>query len=166
MFNGYEIWKPDVEKCSRYRITNAAGSMCGRCMKTCPYNLEGIMKERPFLWSAMNIPWTRKWLARLDDQLARGSINSRKKWWWDLDTDDNGRVIPAKRTNARNLTFKEIRPSNDKLACYPSESVPEPITVEPSPLDRKAGIIAYERAPSVDVYKQTVDPGVLSTKPS
>lgn len=91
---------------------------------------------------------------------------AEKKWWWDLDTDDNGRVISAKRTNARNLTFKEIRSSNDKLACYPSESVPEPITVEPSPLDRKAGIIAYERAPSVDVYKQTMDPGVPSTKPS
>ena len=30
MFNGYEMWKPDVEKCARYRITNAAGSMCGR----------------------------------------------------------------------------------------------------------------------------------------
>ena len=166
MFNGYEIWKPDVEKCSRYRITNAAGSMCGRCMKTCPYNLEGIMKERPFLWSAMNLPWTRKWLARLDDRLGRGAINSRKKWWWDLDTDDNGRVIPAKRTNARGLTFKEIKPSNDKLACYPSESVPEPIIVEPSPLDRKAGIIAYERAPSVDAYKQAMGPGVPSAKSS
>jgi ferredoxin len=38
MFNGYEIWKPDVEKCGRYRLTNAKGSACGRCMKTCPYN--------------------------------------------------------------------------------------------------------------------------------
>ena len=30
MFNGYEIWKADVEKCTRYRMTNLAGSMCGR----------------------------------------------------------------------------------------------------------------------------------------
>jgi len=34
MFNGYEIWKPDVEKCGRYRLSNAKGSACGRCMKT------------------------------------------------------------------------------------------------------------------------------------
>ena len=38
MFNGYEIWKPDVERCTRYRLTNARGSACGRCMKTCPIN--------------------------------------------------------------------------------------------------------------------------------
>ena len=24
MFNGYEMWKPDVERCTRYRLTNAA----------------------------------------------------------------------------------------------------------------------------------------------
>ena len=25
MFNGYEIWKPDVERCTRYRVTNPRG---------------------------------------------------------------------------------------------------------------------------------------------
>ncbi|MFT5351062.1 MAG: ferredoxin, partial [Gammaproteobacteria bacterium] len=38
MFNGYEIWKPDVERCTRYRLTNQRGLACGRCMKTCPLN--------------------------------------------------------------------------------------------------------------------------------
>ena len=54
MFNGYEIWKADVEKCTRYRMTNMAGSMCGRCMKTCPWNLAGLVREAPFRWAAMN----------------------------------------------------------------------------------------------------------------
>jgi hypothetical protein len=27
---GYEIWKPDVEKCGKYRLTNMKGSACGR----------------------------------------------------------------------------------------------------------------------------------------
>jgi len=30
MFNGYEMWKPDVESCTRYRVTNPAVSGCGR----------------------------------------------------------------------------------------------------------------------------------------
>ena len=39
MFNGYEIWKPDVERCTRYRLTNSKWiGACGRCMKTCPIN--------------------------------------------------------------------------------------------------------------------------------
>ena len=59
MFNGYEIWKPDVERCTRYRLTNARGSACGRCMKTCPWNLAVLGREAPFSWAAMmsRAPW-------------------------------------------------------------------------------------------------------------
>ena len=70
MFNGYEMWKPDVDRCARYRITNMRGSACGRCMKTCPYNVEGVLSERPFQWAAMRLPFTRRWIAHLDDRLA------------------------------------------------------------------------------------------------
>lgn len=33
VFNGYEMWKPDVERCTLYRVTNPGGASCGRCMK-------------------------------------------------------------------------------------------------------------------------------------
>jgi epoxyqueuosine reductase QueG len=56
MYNGYEIWKSDAEKCARYRITNTGGGMCGRCMKTCPWNLEGLFADSAFRWAAMNMP--------------------------------------------------------------------------------------------------------------
>jgi len=46
MFNGYEMWKPDVEACTRYRVTNPNGSACGRCMKMCPFNKKGLMQHR------------------------------------------------------------------------------------------------------------------------
>ncbi|MGB1208502.1 MAG: reductive dehalogenase, partial [Paracoccaceae bacterium] len=55
MFNGYEIWKSDSQKCTTYRMTNTGGAMCGRCMKTCPWNLEGLFKEKPFRWAAMHL---------------------------------------------------------------------------------------------------------------
>jgi len=48
MFNGYEIWKSDSQKCTTYRIAQKNGAMCGRCMKTCPWNLEGLFAEAPF----------------------------------------------------------------------------------------------------------------------
>ncbi|MFT7058652.1 MAG: epoxyqueuosine reductase QueG, partial [Pseudorhodobacter sp.] len=56
MFNGYEIWKSDSQKCATYRITTPGGAMCGRCMKTCPWNLEGVLADAAFRWTAMNIP--------------------------------------------------------------------------------------------------------------
>jgi len=154
MFNGYEIWKPDVEKCARYRITNAAGSMCGRCMKTCPFNLEGVMAEKPFLWSAMNLPFTRKWIADLDDKVGNGKINPVKKWWWDLDTGEDGNIVPAKRINARELEFRSMQPKDQKLACYPLETVPTPIEVQPSSPDRKQGVTYYRAALSPEEYRQ------------
>ena len=46
MFNGYEMWKPDSEKCAKYRLGNLKGSACGRCMKTCPSNTERLLSQR------------------------------------------------------------------------------------------------------------------------
>ncbi len=154
MFNGYEMWKPDVEKCARYRIVNQAGSMCGRCMKTCPFNLEGVMKEKPFLWMAMHLPFTRKWLADLDDKVGNGRINPLKKWWWDLDTDAEGNIVEARRVNERQLAFRDpLTPEQQKLGCYPAQVVPQP-AAGPTPPDRKAAMEAYKAALSPGEYRR------------
>ena len=153
MFNGYEMWKPDVDRCARYRITNPAGSMCGRCMKTCPFNLEGVLSERPFLWAAMHLPFTRKWIAALDDKVGNGRINPIKKWWWDLDIDESGRYVPAKRVNERQLEFRPpMDPDKQKLACYPADMAPAP-GAGPTPPDRKEGIRRYSEAVTPRYYK-------------
>ncbi len=78
LFNGYEMWKPDVERCARYRVTNPHGSACGRCMKTCPYNHEGLLAQRAVLWAAIHLPFARRWIVALDDRLGNGSINPVK----------------------------------------------------------------------------------------
>jgi reductive dehalogenase len=78
MFNGYEVWKTDAEKCTRYRMTNQGGSMCGRCMKACPWNLEGLFTESALRWIAMRWPKLAPILVRLDDWLGRGTINPVK----------------------------------------------------------------------------------------
>ena len=90
MFNGYEIWKSDSQKCATYRVTTEGGAMCGRCMKTCPWNLEGIFAEKPFRWAAMNVPSLAPALAKLDDKVGNGGLNPIKKWWWDLERDETG----------------------------------------------------------------------------
>ena len=63
MFNGYETWKPDVERCTRYRLTNARGAACGRCMKTCPINkvidADGAWLTRFASWLGINALWLK-----------------------------------------------------------------------------------------------------------
>lgn len=125
MFNGYETWKPDVEKCTKYRLGNQKGSACGRCMKTCPYNIEGVLSERAFLWSAIKLPFTRRWIAQLDDRVGNGSINPIKKWWWDLEFVDGRTIEPTKGTNARDLDMAGGRvASKQKIAHYTPDMLP------------------------------------------
>ena len=38
MFNGYEKWPTDVEKCTKMRAGNQKGASCGTCIKVCPWN--------------------------------------------------------------------------------------------------------------------------------
>jgi epoxyqueuosine reductase QueG len=46
MFNGYEMWNPDVESCTRYPVTNPAVSECGRCLKVYAFNKQGLFEHR------------------------------------------------------------------------------------------------------------------------
>jgi len=151
MFNGYEMWKPDVEKCARYRITNTAGAMCGRCMKVCPFSFEGVLAERPFHWAALNLPFTRSWLAKYDDKIGRGRINKIKKWWWDLDTDMNGVIVKAEKSNARELNFRPLKYGKQKLAAYPFTIAPSALSKTPVKIDRKGGVEWYRNAKKAGV---------------
>ena len=158
MFNGYETWKPDVEKCTKYRLGNLKGSACGRCMKTCPYNIEGVLSERPFLWAAIKLPFTRKWIAELDDKVGNGSINPIKKWWWDLEFVEGRTVEPQKGTNARGLDLDGGRIADkQKIALYPPEVLPAGDNIGvPVKLMRKEAIVRGENAESPKAARRRV----------
>ncbi|WP_298359892.1 2Fe-2S iron-sulfur cluster-binding protein [uncultured Litoreibacter sp.] len=144
MFNGYEIWKSDSQRCTTYRVSQKNGAMCGRCMKTCPWNLEGLFSEAPFRKLAMTVPSAAKALAAMDDKLGNGEINPVKKWWWDLEMVDDGPYGPPKGpVNARPLSKDlDLRFEDQTLAVYPAPLAPPPFNY-PFPMDREAGIQAY-----------------------
>ena len=144
MFNGYEIWKSDSQKCTTYRVAQKNGAMCGRCMKTCPWNLEGLFAEAPFRKLAMTAPGAAKALAKLDDLVGNGAINPVKKWWWDLEMVDDGAYRPSPHpVNQRGLqTDLHLRFEDQTLAVYPAPLAPPPHPW-PAPMDREAGIAAY-----------------------
>ncbi len=159
MFNGYEIWKSDSQKCATYRITTEGGAMCGRCMKTCPWNLEGLFAEAPARWLAMNAPKAAPLLARLDDRLGNGGLNPVKKWWWDLELTEAGGYAPTRKpVNTRslspdlNLTYED-----QTLAVYPAPLAPPPYPY-PFPMDREAGIEAYQSMVSAKDYRASGGP--------
>ena len=160
MFNGYEIWKSDSQKCATYRIGTEGGAMCGRCMKTCPWNLEGIFAEKPFRWAAMNIPAAAPLLARLDDAVGNGGLNPVKKWWWDIELKPDGAYRPAEKpVNARGLQKDlDLKYEDQTLAVYPASLAPHPWPY-PFPMDREAGIEAYQAMVTAEEYQRRLKAG-------
>ncbi|MEP1210023.1 MAG: reductive dehalogenase [Rhizobiaceae bacterium] len=163
MFNGYEIWKSDSQKCATYRIGTKGGAMCGRCMKTCPWNLEGLFAEKPFRWAAMNMPATAPLLAKLDDVVENGGLNLTKKWWWDLELSADGSYQPTEHPlNERDLQKDlDLKYEDQTLAVYPAPLAPHPWPF-PFPMDREKGIEAYQAMVTAREYKARLEKGDTS----
>ncbi len=186
MFNGYEIWKPDVERCTRYRLTNSKGSACGRCMKTCPLNkvvdLDGALMTRMASWLGVNARFLKPALVPLatwiDDKLGNGMRNPVKKWWFDHEIVEDG-VIEAKATNQRDIEpKKEVDIEGQKVAYYHASMMPPPDQPDTFPVDRKAAMAAKDLletpaeartrkakgGPTPDHYKPTAALGIGAAK--
>ncbi len=163
MFNGYEIWKSDSQKCATYRVGTKGGAMCGRCMKTCPWNLEGLFAEKPFRWAAMNVPQAAPLLAKLDDVVENGDLNLTKKWWWDLELSQDGGYRPTEHPlNERGLQKDlDLKYEDQTLAVYPAPLAPHPWPF-PFPMDREKGIEAYQAMVTAKQYKERLESGDLS----
>jgi len=153
MFNGYEMWKPDVERCTRYRLTNPKGLACGRCMKTCPLNKvvtwEGPVMTRIASWFGVNVRFMKPILVPiavwLDDWLGNGIRNPLKKWWLDLEIVDGHAVLPRKGVNERDLNLDhKIEPAEQKMAYYHASDMPPPNSNDPVGVDRKAALKAKD----------------------
>lgn len=167
MFNGYEIWKPDVERCTRYRLTNSKGSACGRCMKTCPLNkivdLDGGLLPRMASWMGVNAMFLKPLLVPvatwLDDRLGNGTRNPIKKWWFDHEIVD-GVAIDAPGTNRRDIEpGKKVDKVGQKIAYYHANMMPAPDQPGPLVVDRKAALKAAELVETPDEARDRVARG-------
>jgi reductive dehalogenase len=156
MFNGYETWKQDVEKCVKYRVTNPAGVGCGRCMKTCPWNTEGVLSEHAFIQAAIKLPFTRPWIAKLDDWLGNGKQNPVKRWWFDLIWRE-GKIVKPERTNAHDLNLdRKMDHEKQKTAIFPYDIAPAADEFSPVKIVefRKEAQQLYKAAEKPDDYKK------------
>jgi epoxyqueuosine reductase QueG len=152
MFNGYEIWKADVEKCTKYRVTNMKGSACGRCMKMCPWNREDLVDAEAWMWRAIGHPEEARALAEADDAEGNGARNPVKRWWFDLEVVDGVAKHPQAGINERDLDFERVRlAEKQKLAMFPPALQPAAGTTlaQVVPVDREAGLKLYAAAESV-----------------
>jgi ferredoxin len=158
MFNGYEIWKPDVERCARYRLTNRKGSACGRCMKTCPLNkvvtADGSLLTRFASWCGVHLLWAKPLMVPVatwfDDFQGHGRRVLSKKWWLDLEVVDGVCVEPFGANQHEIDVDKVIDPSKQKMATYPASLTPPPNAMDAVPVDRKAALAMTQNLETAD----------------
>jgi reductive dehalogenase len=84
-YNGYETWKLDTRRCASLNFTNKKGTMCNRCVKSCPWT-------QPNTWShhLVRALVTRSRLAgrialRAAPLLGSARDHPADKWWFDLE---------------------------------------------------------------------------------
>ena len=93
MYNGYEIWRNDIESCARFRVTNAQGASCGRCIKVCPWTKPSTWYHNVAVSLSARSRLARRGLIWLDDALGYGKEDSGRKWWFDMELIDD-HLIP------------------------------------------------------------------------
>lgn len=166
IFNGYETWKPDSERCTMYRATNLKGSACGRCVKVCPLSKDttwdGPLLHQAGSWLGINAMWLKPVLAPiaiwLDDKLGNGNPVDQKKWWLDLEVmgersfryDARNYTVAAKDANRPRIDPGKKPRGADNIAYFPASTLPPPDLFAPSPTDRKLGLKIAAEAETVE----------------
>ena len=96
MQGGYESWRFDAERCSKFRLSNPHGSACGRCIKVCPWNKPEGWTHDVVRWMVKHAPFLDKFMVKMDDVWGYGKQDKRYKWWFDLEEVDGVLKVPDK----------------------------------------------------------------------
>jgi 3-chloro-4-hydroxyphenylacetate reductive dehalogenase len=93
VYNGYEVWKMDTERCTRFRLTNQRGASCGRCIKVCPWNKpQGVLHDAVRFMVKRAAPLDRL-LVRMD-RVFYPEKQDPAHWWFDLEEKDGVVQVP------------------------------------------------------------------------
>lgn len=101
IYNGYEHWQSDIEKCTSMRVGNKLGSGCGTCIKVCPANKPYTLFHRAVGWAVRHSSLARSISVHADDLLGYGKAHPENKWWFDLE-DVDGALRIARETGSGN----------------------------------------------------------------
>ena len=89
MYNGYETWKLDTRRCASFNFTNKNGTMCNRCVKSCPWSNPSTWPHNLVRNLVMRSKLAQTIAIRGAYLLDTGKDHPDGKWWFDLEYDDD-----------------------------------------------------------------------------
>jgi epoxyqueuosine reductase len=85
IYNGYETWKLDTRRCASYNFTNRHGTMCNRCVKSCPWSQPTTWGHNLVRKLVMRYSITHPIAIRAAHLLKTGKGHPDRKWWFDME---------------------------------------------------------------------------------
>jgi reductive dehalogenase len=89
MYNGYETWKLDTRRCASFNFTNKKGTMCNRCVKSCPWTYPPTRPHNLVRGMVMHSRLAQQIAIRAALLLGTGKDHPDDKWWFDLEYVDD-----------------------------------------------------------------------------
>jgi epoxyqueuosine reductase len=89
MYNGYETWKLDTRRCASFNFTNKKGTMCNRCVKSCPWTLPQTWPHNLVRGMVIHSRLAQQIAVRAAHFLGLGKDHPDDKWWFDLEYVDD-----------------------------------------------------------------------------
>lgn len=88
MYNGYETWKLNEQRCASFCLLNQRGTFCGKCVKVCPWSRPYVWQHNLVRWAVDHSSLARKFAIKADTILGYGKAQEEEKWWFDLEEVD------------------------------------------------------------------------------
>jgi epoxyqueuosine reductase len=85
MYNGYETWKLDTKRCASFNFTNSHGTMCNRCVKSCPWTSPPTWQHNLVRGTVIRSRLAQRVAIRAAPLLKSGEADPGKTWWFDLE---------------------------------------------------------------------------------
>jgi reductive dehalogenase len=89
LYNGYETWKLDTQRCASFNFTNKNGTMCNACVKSCPWSNPSTWPHNLVRELVSNLPFTQRIAIRAARFLGADMTFPEEKWWFDMEYADD-----------------------------------------------------------------------------
>jgi reductive dehalogenase len=92
MYNGYEQWRLDTQRCVSQGMLNKYGTVCNICTKACPWTRPSNWRNNLVRRAVSGSSIARKIATKFDSMRGRHKAkgNEARQWWFDLEYDKEG----------------------------------------------------------------------------
>ena len=104
MYNGYQTWKLDTRRCASFNFTNKNGTMCNRCVKSCPWTNPPTWPHNLVRRMVMGSHLAQPIAIRAAYLLKPGKDHPDQKWWFDMEYIDD--VIKSRDRQITSIKFQ------------------------------------------------------------